>query len=165
MWTDHSLLDAYRLSEKHALDMIVKNGGKVTDNKINIIIQDPKSIPLEVSFEGHYPKEKIIPSQSKNEITFEFEGVGFALASPSNLKNPEGGNHIFETEMYIDGVLVEKNNLPTEENKRRFTPFYKYQLPKGNHKVLIKILNPVDFVNAELEYAIIYDNKPFKVKL
>ena len=65
--------------------------------------------------------------------------------------------------MYIDGELVEKISLPTERNKRRFTPFWKYQLPKGKHKVLIKILNPVDFVNVQLQHAIIYDDSPFTV--
>jgi hypothetical protein len=110
MGTDYSLIDAYGLSEKHALDMIVKNGGNVTENDITIKIQQPKTVPLEVSFEGHYPKEKIIPVQTKDEISFEFEGIGFAIASPSNLRNPGGKNHVFETEMYIDGELVEKIN-------------------------------------------------------
>ena len=133
------------------------------ENEINIKLQQPKTVPLEVSFEGHYPKEKLIPIQTKDEISFEFEGIGFAIASPSNLRNPGGKNHVFETEMYIDGELVEKINLPTERNKRRFTPFWKYQLPKGKHKVQIKILNPVDFVHVQVIHAIIYDDTPFTV--
>ena len=165
MGTDFSLVDAYALSEKHALDMIVKNGGSVTENDITIKMQQPKTVPLEVSFEGHYPKEKLIPIQTKNKISFEFEGIGFALAGPANVSNPGGKNHIFQTEMYIDGKLVEKVKLPTERNKRRFTPFWKYQLPKGKHKVVIKILNPVDFVDVQLQHAIIYDDKPFKVNI
>jgi hypothetical protein len=165
MGTDYSLIDAYRLSEKHALDMITKNGGKVTDNDIVIKIQSPKTVPLEISFEGHYPKEKLIPNQTKDEISFEFEGIGFAVASPPNLRNPKGKNHVFETEMYIDDKLVENIKLPTEENKRRFTPFWKYQLPKGKHKVVIKILNPVDFVDVQIKHAIIYDDEPYKVSL
>ena len=164
MGTEYSLIDAYGLSEKHALDMIMKNGGKVAGNEITIKLQEPKTVPLEVSFEGHYPKEKIIPVQTKDEISFDFEGIGFALAGPSNLKN-YGRNHVFQTEMYIDGELVEKVKLPTERNKRRFTPFWKYQLPKGKHKVVIKILNPVDFVDVQLQHAIIYDDKLFKVNL
>jgi hypothetical protein len=165
MGTDYSLIDAYRLSEKHALDMVVKNGGEVTGNDIVIKTQEPKTIPLEVSFEGHYPKEKIVPRQSKNEISFEFEGIGFAVASPSNLRNPNNKNYVFETEMYIDGELVEKIKLPTKENTRRFTPFWKYQLPKGKHKVLIKILNPVNFLDVQVKHVIIYDDRPFSVKL
>ncbi len=165
MGTDYSLIAAYKLSEKHALDRVTKNGGKVTDSDIVIKIQKPKTVPFEVSFEGHYPKEKIVPTQTKNEISFEFDGIGFALASPSNLRNPQDKNYVFETEMYIDGELVEKIKLPTKENTRRFTPFWKYQLPKRKHKVLIKILNPVDFVDVQVQHAIIYDDKPFKVSL
>ena len=110
MGTDYSLVDAYALSEKHALDMIVNNGGNVTENDITIKMQQPKTVPLEVSFEGHYPKEKLIPVQTKDEISFEFEGIGFALAGPANVSNPGGKNHVFQTEMYIDGELVEKVN-------------------------------------------------------
>jgi len=163
MGTDYSLIDAYRLSEKHALDMISKNGGKVTENDVVINMQTPRTVPLEISFEGHYPKEKIVPNQTENEISFEFEGIGFAVASPPNLRNPQGKNHVFETEMYIDGEMVEKVSLPTKENTRRFTPFWKYQLPKGKHEVVIKILNPVDFLQVQVKHAIIYDDKPYKV--
>lgn len=162
MGTEYSLIDAYRLSEKHTLDMIVKNGGKIAGNEITIKLQEPKTVPLEVSFEGHYPKEKIIPIQTKDEISFEFDGIGFALAGSSNLKN-HARNHVFMTEMYIDGKLVEKISLPTETNKRRFTPFWKYQLPQGKHKVSIKILNPTKFGKVQVKHAVIYDDKPFKV--
>ena len=165
MGTDYSLIDAYTLSEKHALEMVAKNGGKVTDRNIIIETQTPKTVALEVSFEGHYPKEKIVPNRTKNEISFEFEGIGFAIASPPNLRNPQGKNHVFETEMYIDGELVEEIKLPTQEKNRRFTPFWKYQLPQGKHQVVIKILNPVDFVDVQIQHAIIYDDKPFKVNL
>lgn len=165
MGTDYSLLDAYKLSEKHAYSMIMKNGGTVGDEEIVIKTQQAKTVPLEVSFEGHYPKEKLIPRQTENEISFEFEGIGFAVASPSNINNPGGKNHVFETEIYINGELVEKVVLPTERNKRRFTPFWKYQLPKGKYDVVIKILNPVDFVSVQINHVIIYDDEPFSVKL
>ncbi|WP_171597517.1 ADP-ribosylglycohydrolase family protein [Marinifilum caeruleilacunae] len=165
MGTEYSLLDAYDLSYKHAIQQIEKNGGSIYNNHISIKTQSPKTVPLEVAFEGHYPKAKIVPTKTDNEISFDFEGIGFALAGPANVKDHGKKNHIFETEMYIDGKLVEKIKLPTEQNRRRFTPFWKYQLPKGKHKVVIKILNPIDYGNIELSYAIIYDDKPFKVKL
>ncbi len=165
MGTEYSLIDAYDLSYNHALDQIKKNGGVVEGDKIEIKTQSPKSVPLEVSFEGHYPKAKVFPKMLKNEISFEFDGIGFALAGPPNIKDHGKKNHVFETEMYIDGELVEKIKLPTERNKRRFTPFWKYQLPDGKHKVVIKILNPVDHANIQLKYAIIYGDKPFKVKM
>ena len=34
------------------------------------------------------------------------------------------------------------------------------QVPKGEHRVLLKVLNPTDAANLILEYAIIYSDKP-----
>jgi hypothetical protein len=165
MGTNYSLIDAYDMSYNHAVDMILKNGGKINKDEITINLQEPESIPLEVAFEGHYPKGKVIPKMDDNEITFEFDGIGFAMAAPPDGKKFAKVNHVFDTEMYIDGVLVEKVKLPTAVNKRRFTPFWRYQLKPGKHKVLIKILNP--HKNARIDYksVIIYGDKPFKVIL
>jgi hypothetical protein len=163
MGTTISLVDAYDMSYRHAEAMIERNGGQVRENEVEIKRQDPKTVPLEVSFEGHYPVKTITPKQTKDEISFEFEGIGFALVGPPNLKDLGEKNHVFETEMYIDGEKVESAKLYTATNKRRFTPFWRYQLPKGKHNVSIKILNPVEYANIEIRYAIIYDDKPYTV--
>jgi hypothetical protein len=164
MGTSISLLDTYEMSYRHAEEMIRRNGGTISEKEVSIRFQEPETVPLEVAFEGHYPVARVTPRTIGNEIVFEFNGIGFALAAPPDGK-VYGNNHVFETEMYIDGRLVEKAKLPTEINKRRFTPFWRYQLPDGNHKVVIKILNPAE--NARLEYtqAIIYGNKPFEIEL
>ncbi len=164
MGTKISLVDAYAMSFRHAEKMILRNGGKVDKDKVVISLQKPQTVPLEVAFEGHYPVTRIVPVQSKDQISFEFEGIGFALAGPPNIKDYGDRNYVFNTEMYIDGKLVEKARLPTATNQRRFTPFWKYQLPRGKHKVVIKILNPVDYADIKLEYAVIYDEKPNNIK-
>ena len=69
------------------------------------------------------------------------------LLPPPDGKKIGKVNHIFEAEMYIDGILVEKAKLPTIINHRRFTPFWRYQLKPGKHHVLIKILNPIEMPN------------------
>lgn len=165
MGTSISLLDAYDMSYRHAEIMIERNGGKITDNNLIINLQNPEPIPLEVAFAGHYPIGRVVPRTENNEITFEFEGVGFALAAPADGRNFKNKSHVFETEMYIDGVLIEKAKLPTEVNKRRFTPFWRYQLPMRKHKVVIKILNPVDYAKIDYKYAIIYGDKPYEIKM
>lgn len=165
MGTSVSLLDAYDMSFRHAEKMIMSNGGKLIGDDYVIKVQKPKTIPLEVSFKGHYPKERIVPQRKGNEITFEFEGIGFALAGPANGVDHGDKKHVFEAEMYIDGKLIEKVKLPTEINKRRFTPFWKYDLPNERHTVSIIISNPVDYAEVEYKYAIIYGDKPFKVNL
>ena len=164
MGTSISLVDAYDMSYRHAEEMIKRNGGEIRENEVVIKLQEPETVPLEVAFKGHYPVAKVVPQRINNDIVFEFEGIGFALAAPADGKEYKK-NHVFDTEMYIDNVLIEKAKLPTEINKRRFTPFWRYQLPKGKHKVVIKILNPVDYAQLEYFYAIIYDDQPYEIKL
>jgi len=163
MGTNISLVDACAMSYRHAEEMIRRNKGEIRENVVVIRIQEPEIIPLEVSFEGHYPVGIVVPRTINNEIVFEFEGIGFALAAPPDGREYEK-NHVFETEMYIDGVLIEKAKLPTEINKRRFTPFWRYQLKNGKHKVVIKILNPVEYAELEYSHAIIYGDQPDEVK-
>jgi hypothetical protein len=165
MGTEISLSEAYDMSYRHAENMVIKNGGTIKNDTVTIRIQELETIPLEVSFEGHYPKEKKMLNWKENEVSFEFEGIGFAIAGPPNIRDYGDKNYVFEAEMYIDNELVETVSLPTEQNKRRFTPFWKYKLEKGKHQVIIKILNPVDYANIVLNYAIIYDDLPFKVEL
>ena len=165
MGTDISLLDAYDMSYRHAEQMIARNGGEIKDHEVVIKLQEPRTVPLEIAFEGHHPVAKVIPKRTKNEISFEFEGIGFALAAPPDGKKYGDIDHVFETEMYIDGKLVEKAKLPTIVNERRFTPFWRYGLPRGKHNVLIKILNPTDKAQVEYNYAIIYDEFPFEIEL
>jgi hypothetical protein len=163
MGIDISLLDAYDMSYRHAEEMIKKNGGKIKKDAVVIKRQTPETIPLEVAFEGHYPVSTIIPQKTKNEISFEFEGIGFAVAAPSNIKDYGKRSYVFEAEMYIDGEFIETAKLPTAANQRRFTPFWRYKLAKKKHKVVIKILNPVDYAQLETNYVVIYDDKPYKV--
>lgn len=164
MGTTISLTKAYDMSYRHALEMIRRNGGEIKEKEVLIKRQIPETVPLEIAFEGHYPSTSVIPTIAKDEISFEFEGIGFAVASPSNIKDLGEKNHVFETEMYIDGELVEKAKLPTSTNQRRFTPFWRYQLPKSKHTVRIKILNPVEHAQIEIKYVIIYDDTPVEIK-
>lgn len=164
MGSSLSLLDAYDISYRHAEEMIARNGGEIRNDELEIKLQEPQRIPLEIAFEGHYPVAKAIPQRNGDEISFEFEGIGFAMAAPADGKDLGEKNHVFETEMYIDGDLVEKAKLPTAVNQRRFTPFWRYGLPKGKHQVRIKILNPIDYGDIDVLYAVIYDDKPYEVK-
>ena len=158
-----SLSQAYEMSYRHALAMIERNGGRTENDSVYIKLQQPETVPLEVSFEGHYPVARVVPETMNNTISFEFDGIGFALAAPPDGRDYGKRNLVFNTEMYIDGKLAEKVKLPTAVNQRRFTPFWKYQLPRGHHRVQIKILNPVDYARVQYNYAVIYDDKPFEM--
>ena len=62
--------------------------------------------------------------------------------------------------MYIDGKLVVTTKLPTNNIKRKFIPFWRYQLPAGKHNVRFKVLNPTDAAGIRLTNAIIYGDRP-----
>jgi ADP-ribosylglycohydrolase len=158
-YTTISLDDAYDLSFKHALQLIKNNGGEVTDEGVVIKVQKPKTIPLEIAFEGHYPKQQInLNKPLVDEISFEFEGIGFAVTAGENDDAKDG--HVFKAEMYIDDQLIETASLPTDFTTRRFTPFWRYQLENGKHKVRLKILNPAKDESIFLGKVIIYGTEP-----
>ncbi|MFQ5823571.1 MAG: ADP-ribosylglycohydrolase family protein [bacterium] len=162
-YTTISLNDAYELSFKHALELIKRNGGAVSDKEVTIKLQKPKTVPLEIAFEGHYPQKKMyLEKKLTDETSFEFEGIGFAVTGGT--KKVGEVDYTFEVEMYIDGALVETATLPTKFTQRRFTPFWRYQLPMTQHEVRLKVLNPTDKAELNLDNVIIYGNQPFKAK-
>ena len=162
-YTTISLNDAYVLSFKHALELIERNGGKVGANDVTIKVQKPKTVPLEVAFEGHYPKEQInLERTVTNETSFEFEGIGFVAVG--SVVADEDVDYTLKAEISIDGKLVETVRFPSDFTTRRFYLFWKYQLGMAKHKVKVKVLNPTDAATLRLDYAITYADQPQSYK-
>jgi hypothetical protein len=160
-YTTISLNDAYDLSYKHALEMIKENGGEITENDVIIKLQEPKPVRLEVAFDGHYPKNSLSLDQTlTDETVFQFEGIGFAITGAT--RKTGDTDYTFEVEMSIDGQLVETAKLPTRHTARRFTPFWRYQLPMKKHEVRLKVLNPTDQAELNLGEVIVYTDQPTK---
>ncbi len=161
-YTTISLNKAYELSYKHALELIKRNGGSVSDDKVTLKVQKPKTVPLEVAFEGHFPTEKRrLDETLTNESSFEFEGIGFAVNGDARKIGAQ--DYVFEVEVYVDGEKIETAKLPTNFTHRRFTLFWKYQLPMTKHKVRFKVLNPTNAASIYLEDVVVYGDKPVKV--
>ena len=162
-YTTISLNDVYKLSYKHALAMIEKNGGSVNEKDVEIKVQPIKPVKLEIGFEGHYPIERRpLNAKLKNEYSFEFDGIGFALNGEARKLGAE--DYIFDTELYIDGKLISSPKLPTNFTIRTETLFWKYQIPKGKHTVTIKNLNETDKAELNLNDVVIYSDKPANPK-
>jgi hypothetical protein len=158
-YTTMSLKDAYDLSLKHALEIIDRGGGEITESEVSIPIRAPVPVRLEAGFEGHFPVKRLRLGQTLlDETHFDFEGVGFALNGRAVSRG--GKDHIFAVEMIIDGGPAEKIMLPTKSLIRKNTPFWKYQLPRGEHRVLLKVLNPTAESGIELHDLIIYADVP-----
>ena len=169
-FTTISLEEVYEISFRHALAMIETNGGKVKENEVEIMLQEVKPARLEIGFKDHYPVDfRNMEVEIEEEYTFEFEGVGFSIdPDPFFFENmgafdqpvSQRAQHVFKTELYVDGKLVSSPDLPVHYTTRRNTFFWMYQLPRGRHTVTIKVKNPVKDPVLQIEKILIYDDRP-----
>ncbi len=162
-YTTISLDDAYEMSFQHALEMIRRGGGTVTEAEVTIAVQTPEVVPFEDAFPAHVATERrslVTPGDGgaqpqilTDSYRFDFEGVGFALMGTATT---EGDDHVFEAELHVDGELVETARWPTEFTTRRFYLFWRYALDEGPHEVEVRLLNPTDAAQVGLEAVVIY---------
>lgn len=160
-YTQTSLNSLYELSLKHAVQVIERQGGTVDGTKLSIKTQIPEAVKYEKSFDAHFPVEKITLAKVVTQNPeLEFEGIGFVLKG--YVYCPDA-RYIAQVEMFIDGELVETVNLPVvssnQIDNRRVDLFWKYQLPRSNHNVTFKWLNPQPDVTVFLSDAIIYSDR------
>ncbi|MEJ0083295.1 MAG: ADP-ribosylglycohydrolase family protein [Puia sp.] len=160
-YTTMSLNTVYETGLKHALKNIIRNGGTIKGDIIEIKRQSPLAVKFEKSFEGTYPVAKIPVTRSAagNEINFNFEGTGFVMKGEVAGKQGKS-DYIFKTEVYIDGMLTETPVLPAGFNTRRNELCWKYDLTKGKHTVQLRILNPDPSSEIKSEEAIIFSDHP-----
>ncbi len=160
-YTSMSLNSVYEIGTKHALENIKRNGGKVEGNHITIKTQLPAAVKFEKSFEGLYPVAKIPVkwSDNKDVIFFDFEGTGFVLRGDAS-KWDSQSPYVFNTELYVDGKLIESPRLPVSYKARRHELCWKYDLPNGKHSVQLKVLNLSKEDEVRAGDAVIYSDKP-----
>lgn len=182
--TTMSLNKAYELSFKHASEIIKLNGGSIDSNIINIPISAPIPVAFEQNFENTYPIYRDRFDQSfTHELSYDFVGNGFIfygnmikiskvdkeyvdrisrrvgseMFGLSEMDDP----YVAKLEMYIDGELSEKINMPMKNTSRRLEPAWKYQLTEGEHNVTLKWINPSDEYEIRINDIMIYsENKP-----
>jgi hypothetical protein len=158
-YTTISLNDAYELSYKHALETIRRSGGRVAGGQVVIPVQAVTPVPLEQNFTGHHPvREILLNSEVEDEVTFTFEGVGFAVNG--HARSTDGTDHVIQAELYVDDALVEAPALPTDQRKRRFIPFFRYALPEGPHTVRIRVVRADPAAVLRLDNVIVYGSEP-----
>ena len=147
-YTTISLNEAYEMSYQHALQMIRRQGGLVSDSSVTIPVQEPQKVAFEDSFENHFAKERrqLGSGGGSNreliELTdsfnFDFNGIGFALMGSA--RSEDGAeDYVFEAELHVDGELIETATWPTDFVTRRFYLFWKYSLSDGDHEVEIRL--------------------------
>jgi hypothetical protein len=160
-YTTMSLNTVYEIGFNQTLKNIVRNGGSINAEKIEIKKQIPATVKFEKSFDGSYPVAKIPVKWDSmaNEFNFRFDGTGFLMKGEAISKNVKS-DYIFKTELYIDGKLKEHVLLPVEFTTRRNELSWKYDLPKGKHSVQLKILNPIAEAQIKCFEVIILSDHP-----
>ncbi len=154
-YTSISLQDVYRLSFRHALENLKRHGGVAGDKAVEIAVETPRPVRVEVAFPGSVPVERRrLRTEVRNELSFGFEGVGFAVNGEA--LSVDGQKHILRVEMMIDGGTPVVWDLPTDGHVRNPTPFWKYELRPGHHEVRLKVRNPSDKARLRLEDVVIY---------
>jgi len=174
-YTHTSLNKVYGISYKHALELITKNGGKVTESEVKIKKQVPKVVPLEQNFPGYAlaDDQKIdrrFGAKDAQEMAWEFEGVGVVLKGRARhidfddkyalLSDEETLNgYKLIAEFYMDGQLSKTMELPLYFIERAHELFFQYELPNGKHRLKMKITNPNEKVYLEVSDLVVYQKK------
>ena len=160
-YTTMSLNKVYEISYKHALEMIVREGGKVKDNEVEIAVQEPETVRYEKSFEGHYPVERVkVQKNIADQLEFEFEGTGFVLRGVANRNSGVDTDMVFEADCFLNGEKIETAKLPTAFHSRRKDLFWKYQLPKDTYTVKIVVKNKSSDHHVRAWHYIVYSDRP-----
>jgi hypothetical protein len=159
-YTTMSLNSVYKIGYKHALENARRNGATVKGNNIQIPVQQPVAVSFEKSFPDLYPVAKIPVtfSANKDEISFEFEGTGFVLLGDASAWG-SNSDYVFNTELFIDRQFVSAGKLPVSFTTRSNELCWKYQLAKGKHRVILRIVNPTREHELRVGDAIIYSDK------
>jgi hypothetical protein len=159
-YTDISLKKAAILSFDQALQVIGRNGGKVSGNTVTIKVQTPDPVRLEQGFAGHWPVEvrTIKKYIGKTDIGFEGNGivVKYAFTKPKDYKKFD---YSAKVEVYLDGELSKTMDIPMFGNGQTRELYYIYNLPVAPHKVTFKWLNKEEGMDIVVNSAIIYSDK------
>lgn len=140
-YTNLSLAQTYDLSLKHALKMIERNGGNITERTIGIPVQQPKAVRLEQCFPNMIPlKREALYRNDIDTLSLTFEGTGIVVRGECVKKDNRQPDCELKARFYIDGVAAGEAIFPTSFHGRRLDIFWKYQLPQGKHKIEIEVI-------------------------
>src|SRR5690606_30158070 len=96
----------------------------------------------------------------RSEYGFEFEGTGIVLRGDARKRSNALPDYVFELALLIDGEKVDEFRMSTNFRTRRHDIFWRYQLPKGRHKIMVVITNPKDGYHLRAPDYIVYTDAP-----
>lgn len=144
-YTDISLSSAYSMTYELALQQIIRNGGRVSDDAVRIKAQKPRAVQWEQGFPDMHPvllTENVLLSDTTQAepLTLSFEGKGIAVYGQLSCPDKD---YSAELEVSVDGKTDRVVNLPADFLQRTADCLYwNYNLPEGSHTVSFRLLNP-----------------------
>ncbi|MDE6704259.1 MAG: ADP-ribosylglycohydrolase family protein [Muribaculaceae bacterium] len=141
-FTESSVNDACRMSFKHALKVIERNGGEVNDSIVTIRCQQPESVRFEQSFEGLEPLRKTVRRTVLNEGDFECGIEGNGIVITGGIGGNLNSGYIAEVEILLDGEVVETAIIPAEFQSRKYDFYWNYELDGKPHDLRVRLVNP-----------------------
>jgi hypothetical protein len=146
------------MSFNQALQMIERNRGKVSATEVRIACQQPKPVRYEQAFEGHYPAQTLKLDRNITNISeVLFNGIGIVFKGHVSAEDKD---YVAICVMYVDGKPVGTVKLPASYNTRRNDLFWIYQLPKKEHKVTFRWINPTSEASIHFGKALVYSDTP-----
>ena len=154
-YTTISLNDAYKMSYSHALQMIERGGGKITDNEVIIKSQKPKAVRFEESFEGltqgeRMPVKATLSTQTRNH-SFNAECAAVTITGRVHSAPKD---YVAELEVEVDGEK-ESVKMPVAHLTRRLDIYWNFTLPQGKHNFSIRWINPIEGAKVECYEAVL----------
>ncbi len=160
-YTSISLSSVYDINLNLLSDVLQAYGGNVEGDTYYVTIQQPETVPLEISFEGFYPSERReIKYDLGTEKSFDFTGKGVVLMGLIRQDVKDAGDYIARLEAYIDGVKVEDIVMPFDYIKRKYDIFYTYELEEGPHTLVIRWMNPHPNYAVQCKDLVVYASEP-----
>jgi len=156
-YTTISLNDVYDMSYRHALKVIEKYGGTVGEETVEIKVQSPETLALEVAFPNVYPskvtqatppanrrgkREMLMTLDSDAPVSIEFSGIGLVVRG--GLGRDMDEEYVGELEVSIDGKVDRVVKLPADYRKRTAELYWNVEIPDGDHTASLKWLNPIE---------------------
>ncbi len=160
-FTDYTFSDIAKSTEKRAIDLVRRNGGRVEGDRVIIKTQPPKAPKLELWDDYGSPAERVdaddarwtwrgnwkLPADSQRSKTrtateydaqaeISFEGTGAIVVGPYL---PDGGR----LEAYVDGKLdriLDVYSDDEKQNRGQESVWHGFGLKPGKHMILLKVL-------------------------
>ena len=152
-YTDISMNRAYEMTLRLALRQIENHGGRVGEEAVTIVRQQPRAVRLEQSFAGLKPSQIVEGRQIQDFDTLAFEGKGFVVRCDVRSPRPD---YVAEVEVVVDRKTSKTVQAPANFHDRSQELCWQYDLEPGPHTLSLRWLNPEPETQVNCYRTVIY---------